>query len=99
MSVQLIAVLAMFLVDPDAELYGAEITEHIGLLPGTVYPILARLLAAEWLAVRDEEGDPVLIGRPLRRYYRLTHGGIKAARAALNQAQIRLSLPKRGSQK
>lgn len=56
--------------------WGFEIGRATGLKAGTIYPILARLVAAGW--VEDVWEDPEVgraEGRPPRRYYRLTTTG------------------------
>ena len=50
-------VLGTLLADPAAELYGLQVVDATGLPPGTIYPILARLEAADWVASRWEEVD------------------------------------------
>lgn len=76
-------VLSALLADPTRELYGVEIGAAAGLPSGTVHPILARLEGVRWLESRWEDINPRVEGRPARRYYRLTAGGIDAARSAL----------------
>jgi len=61
-----------------------ELCKRAGLKPGTIYPILDRLLKAEWLERRWEDIDPTVEGRPRRRLYRLTGLGAPAARQALD---------------
>lgn len=80
--------------NPKAALYGLEITELTGLLPGTTYPILQRFLEHGWLVDEWEDLDPRAAARPRRRYYRLTEEGASAARKALQDASAR-STPKR----
>lgn len=80
--------------NPKAALYGLEITELTGLLPGTTYPILQRFLEHGWLIDEWEDLDPRAAARPRRRYYRLTEEGAAAARKALQDASAR-SAPKR----
>jgi PadR family transcriptional regulator PadR len=79
-------VLRALLVEPEAELYGLEIGDAAGLASGTVHPILARLEATGWLTSRWEDVDPAAVGRPARRYYRLTGAGAVEARHALAKA-------------
>lgn len=79
-------VLQALLEDPTREMYGAEIGAEAGLPSGTVHPILARLEGVRWLESRWEDINPRVEGRPARRYYRLTAGGVEAARAALARA-------------
>jgi DNA-binding PadR family transcriptional regulator len=86
MTVQTQAVLRALLEEPDVELYGLEIAERTGLLPGTTYPILLRLQQAGWVRDRWESIDPHDEHRPRRRYYRLTDDGALAAREALRKA-------------
>lgn len=66
--------------------YGFDIMDATELPSGTVYPILARLERRE--LVQSSWEDPTThrdIGRPARKYYRLTDGG----RAALDEAAER----------
>ncbi len=75
--------------DPSSVLYGLEITARTGLLPGTTYPILQRLLEYGWLTDEWEDLDPREAARPRRRYYRLTEDGAPAARKALQEVSAR----------
>lgn len=75
--------------NPAAVLYGLEITARTGLLPGTTYPILQRLLDHGWLIDEWEDLDPHEAARPRRRYYRLTEDGASQAREALHVATAR----------
>ncbi len=74
--------------DPTATLYGLEITARTGLLPGTTYPILQRLLDHHWLTDEWEDLDPHKAARPRRRYYRLTDEGASAARKVLSERGV-----------
>jgi PadR family transcriptional regulator PadR len=85
MTTQTLAVLSVMLSDPDGECYGLQLSERSGLKPGTIYPILNRLLKAGWLERRWEGIDPAMEGRPRRRLYRLTAVGAAAARQALDE--------------
>lgn len=73
----------------EREIYGLEICEALGLGPGTVYPLLARLLAIGWVEDRREDIDKRKVGRATRRYYRLSREGVAAARQALAEASSR----------
>lgn len=86
-TVQLVlkALLQVWDDNPEAALYGLEITELTGLLPGTTYPILQRLLDHGWLTDEWEDLDPRAAARPRRRYYRLTEEGASAARKVLQK--------------
>ncbi len=99
MTPQTVAVLETLLALPETgdgtgqendvadEAWGFEISRSTGLAAGTLYPILARLVAAGWVADRWE--DPEVgrgVGRPPRRYYRLTTRGRARATHASGRA-------------
>jgi PadR family transcriptional regulator PadR len=70
------------LMGPDGDLYGYKVAERAGRKTGVVYPILDRLEAAGWVDSeweRAERGDR----GPRRRFYRLSPGGLSAARSLL----------------
>ena len=98
MTLQVRVVLQTLAEEPDQQRYGLEIVDATGLLPGTIYPILARLEQAGWVHSEWEVVDESAAGRPRRRYYRLTADGVSAAAAALaavpprRQAGLRASL-------
>jgi PadR family transcriptional regulator PadR len=76
-------VLRALLVNPTRPMYGLEIGEAAELPSGTIHPILARLEMADWVESRWEKVEPSKIGRPRRRYYRLSEKGVAGARIAL----------------
>jgi DNA-binding PadR family transcriptional regulator len=80
-------VLAALLSTPRDELSGAEIGRASKLASGTLYPILLRLEGAGWLQSRWEVEDPSELGRPRRRFYRVTALGAKKAKAAVKDLQ------------
>lgn len=82
LSAQTLRVLAELMASPRDELSGADIARASKLASGTLYPILARLEQAHWLESHWERGDPHKLGRPRRRYYRITALGAKRAKAA-----------------
>lgn len=61
---------------------GADVVRATGLATGTVYPILLRLEAAQWLSSEWEEAEASSLGRPRRRLYKVTAEGARAARQA-----------------
>jgi len=79
MSLQTLRVLEAFLDQPTSELSGADVQKRCAIASGTLYPILLRLEAAGWFVSRWEEIDPVEVGRPRRRLYRLTSTGLARA--------------------
>jgi PadR family transcriptional regulator, regulatory protein PadR len=87
MTVQTQLIVQALLKDPVRELYGLELSEETGLLPGTAYPILLRLENEGWVTSRWEDIDPRAEKRPARRYYRLTAAGAAQADAALASAR------------
>lgn len=62
------------------EISGATICKITNLPSGTVYPILNRLEEANWTHSKWEEQDASSLGRPRRRYYRITAEGARQVR-------------------
>jgi DNA-binding PadR family transcriptional regulator len=85
MSAPTLKVLGALLSDPRDELSGAEIARITKLASGTLYPILLRLEGAGWLVSKWEDGDPRELGRPRRRFYRVTGLGAKRAKEAIRE--------------
>jgi DNA-binding PadR family transcriptional regulator len=67
---------------------GADISRAVGVGSGTLYPLLARLENAGWLQSDWEAVDPAEIGRPRRRFYKLTGLGQTSASRALAEFQV-----------
>jgi PadR family transcriptional regulator, regulatory protein PadR len=84
MTLQSLGVLSTMLSDAESEWYGLDLCKRVGLKPGTIYPILDRLLKSGWVERRWEDIDPAQAGRPRRRLYRLTALGEPAARRVLD---------------
>lgn len=87
MSAQTLKVLAALMDTSGSELSGAEIGRASKVQSGTLYPILMRLELFGWLESRWEAGDPKELGRPRRRFYRLTGIGAQRARAEFRELQ------------
>ena len=85
LSTQTLKVLSAFLLSAASEISGADVAATSKVASGTLYPILLRLEKAGWLVSRWEVGDPKTLGRPRRRYYRLTAVGAAKARAAFQE--------------
>lgn len=79
MSLQTLRVLEAFLENPTDEQSGSDVQKRCGVASGTLYPILLRLESAGWFVSRWEAIDPAAAGRPRRRLYRLTPGGLVRA--------------------
>jgi PadR family transcriptional regulator, regulatory protein PadR len=84
-------VLRIFLDDLAEPRYGYDLMQRTGFPSGKLYPILARLEASGWLEGQFEAGDPATLGRPQRRWYRLTDDGVTAARYELARLHAQLS--------
>lgn len=93
LTIVTVRVLNVFIEEPTAHRYGLELIKLTGLRSGTLYPILARLERIGWLRSTAERIDPVVEGRPARRYYEITPDGLSAARTAKAQmfAELRSS--------
>lgn len=87
LSQQTLKVLGALMEAPRDELSGAQIGQAGNLRSGTLYPILLRLESAGWLKSRWEDGDPSILGRPRRRFYRVTALGAKRARSAFGELE------------
>ena len=72
-SPQTLKVFGSLVDDPSAWHYGYGLSKQTGLAPGTLYPILARLVERDLLETRWEPSDQP--GRPPRHLYRLTGSG------------------------
>lgn len=86
-SPQTLKVFGSLLDDPSAWHYGYGLSKQTGLAPGTLYPILARLVERDLLETRWEPSDQP--GRPPRHLYRLTGDGLELARDRLAAAKPR----------
>lgn len=87
---QALSVLAALCAEPVGWRHGYGIAKDTGLKSGSLYPILIRLAERGLVEARWEEEQPA--GRPRRHLYRLTSGGLAAARAALAEQTPRQHL-------
>ncbi len=95
-SPQTVAVLAALLEEPADWLYGYPLSKRTGLAPGTLYPILARLVEQGLLETRWEASESP--GRPARHLYRLTTDGRELATARVTaRAAARPASPATGN--
>jgi DNA-binding PadR family transcriptional regulator len=85
LSAQTLKVLNVLLSSPRDEMAGSEIGRTAKLATGTLYPILMRLEDAGWLTSRWETDDPKALGRPRKRFYRVTAVGARKARSAFSE--------------
>jgi len=89
LSHQTLIVLRVFLDQSQhVGLAGSDIAKLTNLLPGTIYPLMARLERSGWLSSEWEKLDPRKAGRPRKRLYRLTGVGYNKAREALSQLTV-----------
>jgi PadR family transcriptional regulator, regulatory protein PadR len=65
------------------ETNGFELSKVTGLKPGSLYPMLQRLVDEKWVTFRWEDIDESAEQRRRRRYYRLTGLGEREARALI----------------
>jgi PadR family transcriptional regulator len=82
-------VLQAFVADPSRQMYGLQVGQVAGLASGTIHPILARLEACGWLESCWEDLGQEAVGRPRRRFYRLTPDGAVSVTRALHRAEAR----------
>ncbi len=93
LSHQSLRVLRVFLdalsEDLHAELAGADLMSAARLSSGTLYPILLRFERQGLLESRWEKERPEKLGRPRRRFYRMTEAGAQVAHKALEDLSSR----------
>jgi PadR family transcriptional regulator PadR len=97
LSLQGLRVLRVFLDalsdDLRAELAGADLMSAAAVSSGTLYPILLRFERAGLLESRWEKERPEKLGRPRRRFYRMTQAGAQVAHKALGDLSSIRSKP------
>ena len=71
------------------ELYQGELVDLTDVNQGTVSKNLAKLTAEGWVQSRDEDVDASRVGRPARRYYRLTDQGMAGTRELLHEFEVK----------
>ena len=86
-SLHVAVVFRELLEQPGLVRYGDEFAKACNIFTGTLYPILRRLRDAEFLEDLPENVDPAEVGRPARRYFRLTAEGEKFAREYVARVQ------------
>lgn len=85
MTSDTLRVLGAMLEDPLAWHYGLGLSSAAKISSGTIYPMLARLEQSGWLESKWEEAGPDSEARPLRRLYKLTGHGERAAMEEIDQ--------------
>lgn len=85
LSYQALKILRAMLDAGQKERTRAELVKATGLASGTVYQIILRLENSSCLESRWEQGDPSKLGRPRRRFYRLTRYGRAMAQQAIKE--------------
>ena len=88
LTTQTLKVLGVLMSHGQSEFSGADIARSTHLASGTLYPILLRLEEAGWAESRWESGDPRDLGRPRRRFYKVTGIGASRARSALKEIKM-----------
>lgn len=89
-------VLNIFLEDPDQPRYGFELMKRTGMASGSLYPLLARLVADGWLARSREQVNPGAAGRPPRMHYTIIGAAVTDARFKLAELSERYRPPEPG---
>lgn len=87
MSGPTLKLLKLLLENPQEGLSGAQISKAAKIGSGTMYPLLQRLEFAKWIEGEWEVVDPAEVGRPKRRFYKLTPTGQVGARKELAELQ------------
>lgn len=87
LTVPTLKVLGSILSSAPEDVAGVEIAQATNLRSGTLYPILLRLEEAGWLESHWEVADPQALGRPRRRFYRLTALGARRTKLAFREVK------------
>ena len=87
MSGPTLKLLKFMLENPQEGRSGAQISKATKIGSGTMYPLLQRLELAKWIEGQWENVDPRDVGRPKRRFYKLTPAGRVGAAEALAELQ------------
>ncbi|WP_413755138.1 PadR family transcriptional regulator [Streptomyces sp. MMBL 11-3] len=88
-----VRLIQVFLEDPDNQYYGMQLMRTAHVSSGSLYPALMRLEKVGWIVGELEDIDPSKEGRPARRFYRMTAGGVRAAHVALAELSARVRPP------
>jgi hypothetical protein len=86
--------LEQFSEDVRSVLAGTDLMKATRLPSGTLYPILLRFEKAGVLTSRWEDESPESLGRPRRRFYRITAEGVALAHDALKDLGSPLANPR-----
>lgn len=87
MSGPTLKLLKFMLEHPQEGHSGAHISKETKIGSGTLYPLLQRLELAKWISGEWENVDPVEVGRPKRKFYKLTPTGQMGATHELGLLQ------------
>jgi PadR family transcriptional regulator PadR len=88
LSAPTLRVLKVLLETPQQGQSGAALSRITKIGSGTLYPMLARLEEANWLTSEWETVDPKEVGRPRRRFYKLSGHGQAEALKAFREFQL-----------
>lgn len=81
-------VLKAFVENPSKPMTGSALMNTTGLSSGTLYPMLIRFESHDLLESEWERETPQELGRPQRRFYRLTDNGRAIAHRTLADLAI-----------
>lgn len=88
-TLRTLKLLRIFLDDIEREWAGSELIEVTGIASGNLYPVLRQLETRGVLSSRWEDADPGILGRPLRRLYKVTRQGKLDARKAFAELGLK----------
>jgi len=83
-------VLRALLHDPSTPRFGVELMRITGLKSGTLYPLIADLVDSGLVTVEAETASPSALGRPRRKYVRITDGKIDLVEQEISEITKRL---------
>ncbi len=62
---------------PNDGFSGYSMSKQLSIASGTLYPLLAKMEQAGLVEAEWEQEDPSELGRPRRRYYKITGEGVR----------------------
>ena len=74
-SITLFRIFSVFLQNPDKQHTGTEVRALAKAGAGTVFPLLQDMCDKDWVTDEWEIQDPKILGRPRKRFFKLTSLG------------------------
>jgi hypothetical protein len=87
-TVAFLRILAFFITHEKNFYCGSDVMKQLNLPSGTIYPLLIRMTRAGWLNRELEDVNPKEVGRPAKRFYRISSTGLKEGKKLISAQRI-----------